>query len=349
MSDEIESKKREIERKYNDIQRRINLKELQSKLTDTATDIAELPERIAGLRSRGYAFANYLEGKSETLAKQWDEIREQANATIREQAHDLRNDFDEVVEKYTKMDAASGLAAQTYINQLEPSLESMEERIDAAEDSVKSAFGKVPDNVGQTSRQIDTIEKYLDLSDEASFSLNSAEAIFMAVDAEWEKTGKDKKDPDGIFYITDQRIVMEQKEKVGKNFLGFGGEEVQEILWEAPIHTIQEIDHENKGLLGGIDLIHITFEAGSGAPMAKTTIEVKGGIEAKWFAGQLKRAAGGDLERERGLELEQSVVEAIADAPTTCAVCGADFDQPLRQGLNELKCQYCGATTRLAI
>jgi hypothetical protein len=55
------------------------------------------------------------------------------------------------------------------------------------------------------------------------------------------------------------------------------------------------------------------------------------------------------LEQERGLKLDDAVVEAIVNAPQQCGVCGASFNEPLTQGVNQLKCEYCGAVTRLAV
>ncbi|NJL95119.1 MAG: hypothetical protein HC915_16070 [Anaerolineae bacterium] len=201
----------------------------------------------------------------------------------------------------------------------------------------------MPGNVAQTISQLGDIERYLEMASEATFPLAAAEAIFMAVEAEWEEGDK----PDGVFYITDQRVLFEQKEKTGKNLLGRGGKLKHELLWEAPLHTIDEVAHENKGLMGGIDLIYLKFLAGG--PFAGTTLEVKKGIKAEWFAGQLKRAATGGLTKERAQEIDEALVEAIVNAPTTCPVCGATFDQPIIAGMTQMKCTYCGAITRLAI
>lgn len=347
MSDDIQAQKDAITEAYESVQKGVTLSDILETISETSTEIAGLPGKIQALRDRGYAFAGYLEGKAKILADQWETVEADARRLAREKSAALSDDLDDVNEKYTAMQAANGMAAQAYIGQVEPVLERLTGEIEAAEEQVTSSFGKVPDNVQQTLRQINDITGYLDLAESASFPLNAAEAIFMAVNAEWEQTGKDKHDPDGIFYITDQRVVMEQKEKVGKGFLGRGGEMKQEVLWEASIGSLEQVAHENKGLMGGIDLIHMNF--GAGAPFAKTTIEVKKGVKAEWFAAQLKRAATGGLEKERGLEVDEELVEAIANAPTTCGVCGATFEDPIVAGMTQIKCKYCGSVTRLAL
>ncbi|MFO8037629.1 MAG: hypothetical protein R6U57_13480, partial [Anaerolineales bacterium] len=50
---------------------------------------------------------------------------------------------------------------------------------------------------------------------EVSFELLATESGIMAVKAVWAKSGKQRKeDPKGVLYLTDQRLLFEQKEKV---------------------------------------------------------------------------------------------------------------------------------------
>jgi hypothetical protein len=344
MTDNVQRQKDEILRNYDALKRSADMSSAQSTLSEISTQIAGLPDRIKGIRDRGYAFAGYLEGKAETLDKQWKAIEGDARRAMERASEQLSGPLAELDERVAKLSAAEGLAAATYVNQIGPSLEQMKSTAESAQNTLQSAFGEVPNNVRQTARQLHTIEGYLELIDEATFELQMGEAIFMAVKAEWKAEHQDN--PEGIFYITDKRILMEQKEKKG-GMLGFGGEMKQELLWESPITSVSDVSYENKGLMGGVDLIHLKF--GSGGPFGDTTVEVKGGIEAETFAAQVRRAASGGLEQERGLKLDDAVVEAVLNAPQQCGVCGASFNEPLTQGVNQLKCEYCGAVTRLAV
>ncbi len=345
MTDDLERRRTNVIRAYEDLQKKVALTYLQETFTRTDNDIAGLPARIQAIRDGGYAFANYLEGKAGLLEKQWGQIKGSAIATMQRKKDELAQDLEELQKTYNALGNSQGAIAQRQLDYLEPNIERVKQALDSAEKEVRASFGEVPNNSQQANQQLKTLEGYLKIASEATFSLHAGESIFMAVQAEWRKTGKGSQDPDGYFYITDQRVVMEQKEKVGKNFLGFGGQEKHELLWEAPLSSLMEISHENKGLLGGIDLIHITF--GEGAPFGKTTIEVKGGIAAKSFAAQLQRAADGGLEAERNSQLEQAVVKVGADAPAECGVCGASFDSRLLTNRLEVRCEYCGAVTLL--
>lgn len=333
-----------LEMKYKNIERDVDLRYVRDTLTRTAKDIEALPERVSKIRERGYVFSGYLEEKVATLGRQWMEISQTAETQIESGAAELKRAFEGLERNMHYARNAPENRAEDMIKRAQDEVDGLEEKLKSVKGDIEKNFGDVPNNVSQTASQVRTIEGYLDLIEEATFPLQGDEAIFMAVRAQWKEHNK-KDDPEGIFYITDQRLVMEQKEKVGKGFLGRGGEMKHEVAWEAPISGLSEAKPEKKGLLGGIDLIHFKFS--SGAPFGDTTIEVKGGINANWFAGQLKRAAGGGLEQERAMALDNAVVEAIEDAPSMCGVCGAGFEASITPGMKEIKCSYCGAITRL--
>lgn len=233
---------------------------------------------------------------------------------------------------------------ESLVGQIESTIDRVTTALGSAKQRIRNLYGQVPSNVSQTYSQIRDIEGYLEQAKSATFDFLADEDLYMVVKAEWKKSGKGKDDPDGFLYITSRRLVMEQDEKKG-GFMGFGGKKAEGLLWEAAVGSLAEISYEKKGMLGGIDLIHIQF--GSGGPFGDTTIEVKGGIDAKFFASKLQQVASGEIEKERGVERNQALVEAIADLPTTCPVCGATFNQEIVRGMSQLECAYCGSVVRI--
>ncbi|KAB2860824.1 MAG: hypothetical protein F9K46_09360 [Anaerolineae bacterium] len=241
--------------------------------------------------------------------------------------------------------AATGTKPDALISQLDGAMSRLSSEVDGAKRRIEGMYGEIPNNVSQTVSQIYLIETYLERAGEASFPLLAGEAIYMVVEAEWKK-GKDKDDnPDGLLYITNQRVVMEQKEKVGKKLGMFGGKAVQGLVWESPVGAITDVTFEKKGMFGGIDLVTLKF--GSGGPFGETTLEVKDGLHAKWFAGKLKQAASGEIDAERVGEHKTLTMEAVADAPTMCPSCGATFTEPIVRGMTQITCIYCGTVVRL--
>jgi hypothetical protein len=328
---------------YADLQEKVGMGNITGKMGDVATEIAGLPGEIEQLRQRGYAFAGYLENKAKVLAEQWDEVRQQVRRAVNTEIERIQRQYDEIRDLWSKLEVQrSDEGRQRHFDQVKNAIDQVGGAIDAARSRIEGLYGHVPDNVGQTRRQIAQLNTYLDRADESSVAWGPTEALFMAVEAEWRKTGKGKEDPDGILYLTDQRLIFEQKEKVGGRF-GFGGEKVQEKLFETPVGSISEVKAEDKGLFGGKDLIHLKLSSGD---YAETTFEVKGGVDSKSYAQQLNRVITGDIEKERAIPIDEAAAEAVREAPTACTVCGATLPA-ITRGMTEVTCEYCGTVVRL--
>lgn len=332
-----------LREKYEEVRDSIGMGDVTGKLGDVATDIAGLPGGIAAIRERGYAFAGYLERKASVLETQWQEVRAQVETTIKTEIERVQGEFNKVSDLWPKLETQITEAGQNLLSgRVETALDEVASVVNAARERTEGLYGNVPDNVYQTQAQLNTIKTYLDLADEATVKWGPTEALYLANQGEWEKTGKDKNDPDGILYLTDQRLIFEQKEKVGGR-MGFGGEQVQEVLFETPIGAISNVRGENKGVFGGRDLVHLELSAGD---YAEITFEVKGGIESDWYAQQLNRVITGEIDKERAIPVDEAAVEAVKDAPTACTTCGANLP-PLTRGMTELTCEYCGTVVRV--
>jgi hypothetical protein len=179
------------------------------------------------------------------------------------------------------------------------------------------------------------------LADEAKFDLSAGESIYMVAEAEWDDGGEK---PDGYLYLTNQRILFEQKEKVGKTFGMFGGKEVQELLWQEELSFLQEATNEDKGMFGGKDMVHMTFDAG--ASYGNLTVEIKGGVDSSVWSTQINRAASGKIEEESTVEPDPELIERLRDAPTACPTCGATLPS-IDEHTTEVNCKYCGSVIRV--
>lgn len=346
MSDDgptIEERIEDLRRDYDSAQRDISMDDVTRELGDVATRIAELPARIERLRERGYAFASYLERKAEVLDEQWQDIRRQVRSAIDTEIDRVQREFDQVRDLWYRLEGAySDRAKEELMDQIQHGVREVEQAARSARSRITGMFGQVPANVDQTVNQLDQINTYLDHFDASTVDWRPTEAIFMANEAEWVKTGKGKNDPDGILFITDQRLVFEQNEKVGGR-LGFGGEQVQDLLFEAPLNTIAEATAEKKGLFGGKDMVYLTLDSGS---YSDITLEVKGGVNATWYVQQINRAATGEIDKERAIPVDESAADMVANAPTQCTTCGAVLPS-ITRGMTEIACEYCGTVVRL--
>lgn len=338
----IEQRISELRGRYDTLRNKAGMDDVTRKLGDTSTEIAGLPGEIASLRQKGYAFAGYLERKADMLKQQWDEVRQQVQGMVQQEITRIQQQLNELGEQWRRLETAfNNQVKEQNFNLVKMSIDTLERGVDAAHNRIEGLYGQVPDNVSQTKNQVKQVQRYLALAGEATVAWKPAEAIFMAHEAEWEQSKKEK--PDGILYLTDQRLIFEQKEKVGGRF-GIGGEKVQKVLFETPVGAISEVKPEDKGLFGGKDLIHLKLSAGS---PAETTFEIKaGGIDSKWYAQQLTRAITGEIDQERAIPVDQAAAAAAKQAPTVCPTCGATLPSLVR-GMTELTCPYCGTKVRV--
>jgi hypothetical protein len=217
----------------------------------------------------------------------------------------------------------------------------VETQVEAAEERVRVLYDEVQREVRETDSQLRQIVNYLDLADEAAFDLNAGESIYMVAKAEWDDGGEK---PDGFLYLTNQRVLFEQKEKVGKTFGMFGGKDVQELLWQAPLSALAEATNEDKGMFGGKDMVHMQFD--SGADYGNLTVEIKGGVDSSVWSTQISRAARGKIEEESTVEPDPELIERLRDAPTACPTCGATLPS-IDAGTTEVHCKYCGSVIRI--
>lgn len=336
----LEQKIQTLRSRYNTLRESLQMADVTRALGDVSTAITGLPEKIAAVRGRGYAFAGYLERKVEVLGEQWDDIRRQVQSAVSQEIERTQEAAKSLSDLWTRLDTRSSESSrERLVEQIEHALDGLEDTVKGAKDRIQGLYGAVPQNVSQTQTQLSQIERYLKLAEEASFDWKPTEAVFTVVEAEW-KSGKDS--PDGLLYLSDQRVIFEQNEKVGGRF-GFGGEQVRKLLFEMPVGAISEVKPEDKGLFGGKDLVHLKFKTGD---YAETTFEVKGGIDSKLYAGQINRVTSGEIEKERAIPVDTAAAEAVKNAPTACSTCGAVLPEIVR-GMTEVTCQYCGTVTRL--
>jgi hypothetical protein len=101
------------------------------------------------------------------------------------------------------------------VNRSEAAICTLEGKISAAENSIRGMFDQFKVQVNEVIAGMAKADWMLTEISEATNQLLSAEAGVMVVKAVWVKGGKERKDdPEGVLYLTDQRIIFEQKEKI---------------------------------------------------------------------------------------------------------------------------------------
>jgi hypothetical protein len=334
---EIQTQLDELKSRLQDYISRVNLTDVASRITDLASKVNLLPNTIQAVRSRGYTFRSYLESKATVLAQQFKEAQGVLNTFLKQEAAELRKDLDRAEKMFEDLQARR--ASESVLSSLTDILDNLKAKIEAAEEHVSSLVSTLEREIGLTDSQLHEVNWVLEQKEGAGFQFFAGESVYAAAQAEWDN-GSNK--PDGILFLTDQRLVFEQKENVGGGLFR-KGEFKQEVLWEVPLSTIQEVKNEDKGLFGGKDLVHLKMREGRHNAI---TVEIKGGIDSKVWSGHIQRVQTGGAEGERTVQADPQLKERLRSAPTQCPTCGATLPTVMA-GQNEIKCIYCNTGVRL--
>ena len=340
-SSKFSSLKRQFERLIDEA----SMQSVSREVDQLASKVKTLPGEIEEVRGRGYAFRSYLENKADVLQEHWSDIRRRVQRAIDREVEELREDVDEaetMVERGERVEDDEE-RLEGIVDRIEGVVDRLEARVDAASRRLRGMYETLKSDTDDTERQLSQIKWVCDMKDEASFEFLAGESVFLAAEAEWAQSGNKKEDPDGILFLTDQRLVFEQKEKVGKRFGFFGGKDVQELELDVPLHQIEKVDSENKGFFGGRDMLYFTMREG---PHSTLTIELKGSADNDFWLKQINRMATGEVDDERAIPADPELIEKLRNAPTQCHVCGATLPM-ITAGQMQVECEYCGSVIRL--
>jgi hypothetical protein len=320
--------------RFNDLQDKLALADIRKELGEMEAIVDNLPSTIQALRDRGYVFKSYLEKKAETLATQWRDLRPRVEAALQTQLPALQREASSV-----QMILQRGSKAG-------PTLSTLESRVEAAIRSLEGMYKPLEENVTQTKRQVDDITWTLQQVEQASFTLVATEAPVEAVPANWKKPD-DKDGVDGVLYLTDQRLVFEQKEEVATKkvlFVTTAKQKLQSLQWAVPVAEIDKAVGSKRGFMGKDDFLTISLT--TGRPFSSTDVHLKGETGEAW-QGFIGRVKSGDVAKERTVPVDVKAVETVSNAPTKCNVCGATLTQTVLRGQTEITCEYCGSKIRL--
>jgi hypothetical protein len=150
-----------------------------------------------------------------------------------------------------------------------------------------------------------------------------------------------------VLYLTDQRLIFEQKEEVATKkflFIATDKQTVQKLMLEVPVVLVEKAETSKKGLFKNED--HLTLTFGHGAPVRSAWFHLEGQDCNAWQA-LINRACAKDFENERAVALDQKVVEKVRSVPTKCPNCGAPLNQQVLRGMDSVTCEYCQHIVRI--
>jgi outer membrane murein-binding lipoprotein Lpp len=339
---------RGLQAKIASLQDGTRLNRVRSAVEDLQTTVNNLDQRVAKMRAGGYAFEKELEGQAADLAKQWAALYAQLSGQISQQSNALAASLPPIEARMAELAGLlPGPAASSSLGSLQTSIVTLEEGVAAAERQISAMYDGFGGQVSTLTAHLDQVEWMLAQLAEAKFTLLPTEAGIAAVKAVWCKEVKQRDDdPSGILYLTDQRLIFEEKEEIVTKkvlFVATEKQKVQELKWDVPVALIDEIKPSKQGMLKNEDHLDLSF--GSGAPFQTAHVHI-------WQDGNtwlqlLNRAKTKDFDSTRAIMIDQAAVEKVKSVPSQCPSCGGNISQVVLRGQDEVKCQYCGFVIRL--
>jgi len=340
---------RNLQSRVGNLQEQVRLTGSQSGVSDLNTTVNDLVQRLATLRTGGYVFGKDLENQAQVLVSAWGLLFPNLESQITAQSSTLVNSLRPIEMQLPQMTAAAGnpAAARNLLGPIQSATAMLEDKISAAEEYIDGMYAQFREQVSRYSGQLDQIEYLITQMAEATFQLLPTEGGIAATKAVWCTAGKEQKgDPEGVLYLSDQRLLFEQKEEVAMKkvlFVTTEKKKVQQLQLECPLSLVEIVDADKQGLLRNEDHIGIGFS--SGAPVAKAHFHIWQDGTA-WQA-LINRAKGKYFDNDRAVAVDPSAVAKVSAAPAQCPSCGGNLTKPVLRGQDSITCEYCGFVIRL--
>lgn len=348
--EEMTSRINSLSSKLRNLQSETQLSGVRDAVEDLDTQIAGLKNTVNDLRGKGYVFGKGFEDQAATLETQWRKVRPGVMLEIQNQPPRLSQGLRPLEAQMAQIQArATNPSAVKYaVDKLENELEAFDGKVSAANSAVRGMFDSISSEAQSFKSTLEKIGKMLQQFAAASFRLLPSEGMLMAVKAAYSTDEKmEKADPDGILFLTDQRLLFEQNEEVATKkvlFITTEKQKVQKLLLEVPLVQIETTQASKKGLFKNEDHLALTFK--SGAPVYQAWFHLDGQDSNEWQA-MIGRACSGDCEGDRAVAVDPEQVKKQKSAPSQCPNCGAPMNQVVLRGMDSITCAYCQHVVRL--
>lgn len=339
-----------VQREVNDLQSKLNLSSIHDKLEDLQTEVNGLNKRIGDLRQKNYIFDTSLEAKSKDFVRLWQPIYTTTRVRLNQELIHLKAEIKPIEQQLVKASANPNnitLTRQT-LNPLKVSIENLSKKISASEALLRGMYDSFERDLYSFTKNLLNIEWTVKEFESSNIKLLMHEFLIMGVKAVWTRDGKeDKDDPEGILYLTDQRIFFEQKEEVAtKKFLFITKERElqQEIMIDIPVKMIESVQTAKQGIFKNQDFLKINFASGAQYNTAQFHLHNQ---NCEDWKGLINKVQSGAFEKNRTEEVDKEVIEKIKNAPTICPQCGATIAVPILRGMEQISCEFCGCIIKL--
>jgi hypothetical protein len=338
----------EIKAKVDSIQREFGRLESQAQLTAAYETVGRIRERInefpaqlEELQRRGLLHSRPLHERLQLVQGEWRKVAPQVQNALREQKNRLKAD----VNSTSRLVSRARSGQQAAISSADSAVDRLQRKIRESDRVLSSLYGNVDSELDGIESELAKIEWMMkSLEESPEIQLKQGEGPLKAVKAVWHRDGDEG--PEGVLYLTDQRLLFEQKEEVvtKKRFGIFKADsEMVHKLWlDINVSDITSMeDSEEGGFLGmgKADILEMTCTGQ--APFSRSRFHLKGQDSSDWRSW-IKQVQSGEVDSERHQQAAEAAAEAELTFPTQCPNCLASLPEA-RRGATRVTCEFCGS------
>jgi hypothetical protein len=345
LTPEVQSQLSALQRNYTGLERKVLLSDVYDTVGRIESRLIALPAELDNLRRRGYLHSGQLEDRLGAIDEQWDVVMPQIQTSLKDHVRRLDQEMNIVQGKVNLANRGSATA----IAAAETAVSSLESKANSAQSALRSLYGSIESELVDIERLVKKADWMIDqLLASPDIRLRDTEGPIAAVEAEWRRDGDEG--PKGILYLTDQRLLFEQREEVvtKKKFGLFKAEseKIHTLHLDIAVHEIEKVEHSKEGGFLGVgkaDILDMT--CGGSAVLSRARFHLKGQNSSEW-AAYIKRVQTGEIDADRheGFILELADAAALAASfPSQCPNCLANLPEPPR-GATRITCEFCGSS-----
>jgi len=320
-------------------------------LDDVTGNLDTITHRLGDVRARGYRFGRDWEDRVDQLNDRWPGQHSQATRLLQNEQRTFQRASSEVDQLLQRAARNAGL-----ISSAESRIRSLESSARSAETRVRQTFDATTKQLGELQQEVAGAQFVLDAMDGASFELYPDEHAYAACNCTWVS---DQQEPEGLLFLTDARLIFEQRQEIAKRkilFITTEKELIQEKLWESPVGAVVELEAEDeKAFLRRKEMLTLRFSERTREIPGDITLQLKGTDNETW-RGLIRSAKSGQIETDRfgapapeeqlSAEVTQEAVEDEGELPTICPNCNAPLPA-IFKGMQQVSCDYCGTTVNV--
>lgn len=222
--------------------------------------IQRVEEKLAKIPP-AYAYITPLTAQFDHAKSVWATAHQRIEAQVSDLSQSLKTQSQQLDSLLQQAETA--LSTPDSYNPLHKTIDStatsLEGDADNADRSLQDACQPFITVWQALENHLDAVSATLEQFQTSSIALQSDETLFIGCNAEWVQTGKANDDPDGDLYITNHRLIFEQRETKSKLLGILGSKQVQAELWSVPLTHISEVSTQSKKAATGKAVIALSL------------------------------------------------------------------------------------------